>query len=318
MRRRSAFTLIELLVVIAIIAVLVAILLPAVQQAREAARKSSCQNNLKQIGIALHNYHEAHGVLPFACEHSVPSVTNHTGLISILPYIDQAALFNKFDFNLATGAYNNTGSPLAGASTWESVNGPLTGARIPTYLCPSDNGKQFHDGWNGAYGCAPGQKSYRTSYHFSNTDIGTWAPPNPWINQAIDARGMFGSNSFCNFRDVKDGLSNTVAVSETTLEVADGQTASWACAQHVGIGICLSPPPNITVNNWFCCFWATPPNASFRPGVLGEHSSPGSLHVGGWHCLMGDGAVKFFSENMDLTTLSRIGKISDGGITGEL
>jgi len=313
------FTLIELLVVIAIIAVLVAILLPAVQQAREAARRSQCQNNLKQLGIALHSYHETHSVLPYAsASHGrcSPIVTNHTGWISLLPYIDQGPLFNKFDMGSATGDWNPGGSPLAGGGSTASGNGLLANTRIPTLLCPSDNGKQFYNGFDGSYGCAPGIPSYKSNYQFSVQDGGTWACTY-WVNEGITSRAMFGVGSFCNFRDVKDGLSNTVAISETTLEVQDGVTGSWACAQHVGIGVQVANPPSGTPNNWYCCLWTTPVNGSFRPGASGEWGSPSSVHVGGYHALLGDGAVRFLSEGLDAVIRNRLGWISDGGVVGD-
>src|SRR5689334_2256898 len=143
-----AFTLIELLVVIAIIAVLVAILLPAVQQAREAARKAQCQNNLKQIGIALHSYHETYFLFPYGLSvhgrcGAGYSVTNHTGWICLLPYIDQGNLFNKFDPTQATGNWNAAGGTLAGGGATATGNGILSSTRLANLLCPSDAGQQM-------------------------------------------------------------------------------------------------------------------------------------------------------------------------------
>src|SRR5690349_412792 len=117
--RRSGFTLIELLVVIAIIAILIALLLPAVQQAREAARRTQCKNNVKQLGLALHNYHDTFGVFPYAVANQGYSaaganVTNHKGFLGLLPYFDQANLFNQFNFNWATGTHNSGGTVMGG------------------------------------------------------------------------------------------------------------------------------------------------------------------------------------------------------------
>ncbi|AMV17036.1 DUF1559 domain-containing protein [Planctomyces sp. SH-PL14] len=317
--QRRGFTLIELLVVIAIIAVLVAILLPAVQQAREAARKSQCQNNLKQIGIALHSYHEAHGVLPYASAahgNCGPVTTNHTGWISLLPYVDQGPLFNKFDMNQASGNWNWGGFPLAGGGVSGTGNGPLTGTRLVTLLCPSDDGKDTFPGFDGNYGCAPGIPSYKSSYQFVVTNGGTWGC-SYWVNEALDTRSMFGVGSRCTMRDVKDGTSNTIAVVENTLEVYDGFTGSWACAQHVGIGVQVAYPPNGTPNNWYCCNWQTPANTNFRPGKSGEWGSPGSVHTGGYDAVMADGSVRFISENLDSLTLNRLGWMADGKAIGE-
>src|SRR6056297_544562 len=127
-RRRAGFTLIELLVVIAIIAILVALLLPAVQQAREAARRSSCKNNLKQLGLALHNYHDTHGMFPINWGTGYDGTTNPTSSVQfswmtyILPYIEESALYDTINFNEALDDPNNN----AAASTV-----------IDTYLCPS-------------------------------------------------------------------------------------------------------------------------------------------------------------------------------------
>lgn len=319
-RTKRGFTLIELLVVIAIIAVLVAILLPAVQQAREAARKSQCQNNLKQLGIGLHSYNETYMVFPYATSTSgrlnAPHIaTNHTGYISLLPYIDQAALFNKFDPNEATGNFTHTRgtSYLAGGGATATGNGILSQTKIPSLLCPSDDGSQFLPVSDVNYGCVVGQPSYRTTYGFSVSTGNPLITTPFWLSEGLATRAMFGVCSNAAMRDIKDGTSNTVAMVETTLEVHDGRTPSWACVQHVGGGINFGNQ-NLAYapNQWWCCAWATPPNANFRPGRLGEWGSPGSLHVGGLNLLMADGGVIFVSENMDAVVRQRVQCIADG------
>ena len=316
--RRRGFTLIELLVVIAIIAVLVAILLPAVQQAREAARKSQCQNNMKQLGIALHSYNETYMVFPYATStnsrFNLPAIaTNHTGYISLLPYIDQAGLYNKFDPTQASGNFTNgAGSaPLAGGGATAAGNGVLANTKLPSLLCPSDDGGLFYPSGDQYYGCVTGVPSYRTSYGFSvvNGNPGTTL----WTNEAMASRALFGVCSNAQMRDIKDGTSNTVAMVETTLEVYDGKAPSWACAQHVGAGINFSST-NVAYspNQWYCCAWQTPPMTNYRPGRNGEWGSPGSAHTGGLNLLMADGGVIFVSENMDAVVRQRVAFISDG------
>jgi prepilin-type N-terminal cleavage/methylation domain-containing protein len=324
-RVTRAFTLIELLVVIAIIAILIALLLPAVQQAREAARRTQCKNQLKQIGLALHNYHDTFTLLPYATAAAghlgtIPGaqVKNQTGWVQVLPYIDQAPLFNTINPNTAMGTWNPGGGTLAGGPTILPANAAATGTKIGLLLCPSDDGPQTYPS-DGTYGCAPGTPAYRTNYGFSVraghvSDAGLY---NLWVNEPRDARAMFGASSSSNFRDIRDGLSNTVAVSETTLDVYDGVTNSWACTQHVGMGIQFASSPSLTINNWYCCAWASPPNQQFRPGRLGEWGSPGSVHAGGMHVLMGDGAVRFITQNIDLQTQARLGWIADGQTVGE-
>ncbi|HWL07066.1 MAG TPA: DUF1559 domain-containing protein, partial [Planctomicrobium sp.] len=137
--RGQGFTLIELLVVIVIIAILVALLLPAVQQAREAARRSTCRNNLKQLGLALHNYHDAHNLFPPSCIVTSPGGTCAgygapavSGLTLLLPYLGQTPLYNNYDFNVGQ---NGGGS---GTSQGRRVNEAAANTNISGFLCPSD------------------------------------------------------------------------------------------------------------------------------------------------------------------------------------
>jgi prepilin-type N-terminal cleavage/methylation domain-containing protein len=324
-RWRRAFTLIELLVVIAIIAILIALLLPAVQQAREAARRTQCRNQLKQIGLALHNYHDAHSMLPFGSNGPGYSgliagsmVKNQTGWLLLLPYVDQSPLYNTVNFSTAMGTWNPGGGTLAGGATILPANAAVSGTKLSLLLCPSDDGPQTYPS-DSTYGCSPGTPAYRTSYGFSVKNGMMWdsGVGNLWVNEPRDSRGMFGVSSNCNFRDVRDGLSNTVAVAETTLDVYDGVTDSWACTQHVGMGVQFANSPSVTINNWYCCTWQSPPNQNFRPGRLGEWGSPGSVHTGGMHVLLGDGAVRFISQNINTTTQQYLGYISDGQTVGE-
>src|SRR5687768_14879280 len=144
--RRRGFTLIELLVVIAIIAALIALLLPAVQQAREAARRSQCKNNLKQIGLGLHNYHDTHRTFPPAlissgryANSTYAPVLNTTGWVLILPYIDQAPMYNKYNFNVPSSISNPLGGrPLAGGASTSDANKPIYSTKLEVYNCPSD------------------------------------------------------------------------------------------------------------------------------------------------------------------------------------
>lgn len=149
--RRSGFTLVELLVVIAIIGVMVGLLLPAVQAAREAARRMSCGNNMKQLGLALHNYHDTHQKMVYAALQSgsitvgtaVPGagrVLNHKGWLSVLPFIEQAPLFDLHDSRLASGAYVRGANTISGPRPGEpgNVNDVVVSSIISAFLCPSD------------------------------------------------------------------------------------------------------------------------------------------------------------------------------------
>jgi prepilin-type N-terminal cleavage/methylation domain-containing protein len=328
-QRRLGFTLIELLVVIAIIAVLVALLLPAVQQAREAARRAACKNNLKQIGLALHNYHETFNLLPYGtaaaggATGSGGIVKNATGWVSLLPNLEQGPLYNQYDPTSASGPWNPNGGTLAGGGV-SAVNGALAGTKISVFLCPSDSGPQTNSaGSVPTYNCSATIPSYRTNYGFS---VRSGQSGTLWVNEPLrfspgnPGKCMFGEASSCNFRDVSDGLTTTVMVAETCLDVYDGVTQSWACDEHVGGGIAFAFPPNGTgtINQWLCCSWASPPyTSSNAPGKLGEWGSPGSVHTGGMHVALGDASVRFISQNINLTTQQRLGMIADGNPIGD-
>lgn len=319
-RARHGFTLIELLVVIAIIAILVALLLPAVQQAREAARRSQCKNNFKQIGLALHNYHDTFNVFPYATANASSNagtptganVLNHSGWPLLLPYIDQANLYNQFNFSWATGIRNESGGVVAGGTTAATnTNLDLSKTLLTVLLCPSDDGPTSYPSANTFYGCGV-TNSARSSYGFSVAAANGGAL---WASASRATRALFGLNSASRIRDITDGTSNTVAVVETTLDVDDGETQSWACSSHVGQGINFAAPRGI--NNWRCCSWRSPPNAQFQPGRNGEWGEPGSLHSGGIQVLLGDGSVRFISENIDAVTRTNLARIADGQVLGE-
>jgi hypothetical protein len=233
-----------------------------------------------------------------------------------LPYFDQAPLYNQFNFNWATGTHNNSGGIVAGGTNpATNTNLNLTTTILPMLLCPSDNGLKMETQANATYGCGVAN-SARSSYQFSIGLTG-WAafPGNNWNTEGIATRRLFGCNSYSSVRDVTDGLSNTVAISETTLEVDDGRTGQWACANHVGYGVDFAI--GYGINNFTCCTWRSPPNAQYQMNRNGEHSSPGSTHTGGCHVLIGDGTVRFISQNIDNITRTRLATISDGQTIGE-
>ena len=325
-RRISAFTLIELLVVIAIIAVLIALLLPAVQQARESARRTQCKNNLKQIGLALHNYHDVSNMFPYATSFSavtannmnLTEIKNQTGWVLLLPYFDQAPLYNTINHSAAMGSWLNGGSkPLAGGGTVPTANATAGSMKLVALLCPTDSGKQFHGGFDGYYGCVAGVNSYKSNYGFSTYD---GQGSGIWSNEPQYSRGMFGAMSNASMRDLSDGSSNTVAVAETTLNIYDGETGSWACAQHVGNGVQFwNLNGQRKINDWACCGWGpgTPWSVQNPQGKLGEWGTVGSMHTGGVQVLLGDGTVRFISENIDGVTRQRLATIADGNVLGE-
>ena len=336
-RRRRGFTLIELLVVIAIIAILIALLLPAVQQAREAARRTQCRNNLHNIGLALHNYHDAYQCFPYSVSHSRSCTAgsagagrtrslNHRGWLLLLPYLDQGPLYNQFDFNLAASTADRTTTP------GPMPTGPLPGqpgnrndvvvaTKLPVLLCPSDDGPEMmttatHPNYSIANGTSNLLGAF-TNYDFSVRRSSSSC--NNWILEANSMdRRAFGFDSCSQLRDLQDGPSNTVLVAETTRRVWNGTYGmTWGYSKWVGMGVDLAYP--FGINFWRCCGWDSPPmqRTPVLIGRLGDWGTVGSLHDGGAFVLLGDGAVRFLSENIDATTRNRLAWINDQQPVGE-
>lgn len=216
-RQRPAFTLIELLVVIAIIAILIALLLPAVQQAREAARRSQCKNNLKQIALALHNYHDTFGVFtpgmigPQAYTDMGPNGVFRLGWGPLLlPYLEQSALYNQIA-PFVDGTANASGSP----ATWPGAST----TRIPVHLCPSDPNKKKNRGFTSS-----GSSTARTFSNYAG-NMGSTGIHNGSHNRATDLNGIFFAMSDVSMRDILDGTSNTLLLGEILI-VMDESTGS--------------------------------------------------------------------------------------------
>jgi len=321
--RRTGFTLIELLVVIAIIAVLVSLLLPAVQQAREAARRSDCKNKMKQLGLALHNYLDTHGVFPPStvaqgtCNstRSVagpanPVIVNGNGLVLLLPFLDQGNIYQQLNFSRAFDDYRNPGSaPLAGGNA--TTNAAIVNRPMAIFSCPSDPG--IGSSTSTTYNLPGGSPAHRTNYDFVVYYYGYYEC-NTWIKRTPTTRTMFEDNSFCKPRDVTDGMSNTAMMLETRKACCgNGANASWGGRGYTQIGLSLSyMPPNQTIRY----------SSSYSGGVkefapaLGNWNTAGSLHVGGLHVLLADGSVRFLSDNVSATTRLRLDMMGDGQILG--
>ena len=213
MLRRRGFTLIELLVVIAIIGVLIALLLPAVQAAREAARRAQCINNLKQMGLALHNYHDANGSFPMGASSGMRNFMqyyakqNFSAHAAMLPFLEQSALYNAINFNW--GAEDDKGQMC-----WK-VNSTATRAKVAVFCCPSDPyaGMPDHNGdpdTNSYYGCI----GTTTNLLNTNTNIGPYLTG---FNGPLQSTGIFTWQMSYNLASVVDGTSNTVAFAEAVV-----------------------------------------------------------------------------------------------------
>jgi len=330
---KKAFTLVELLVVIAIIGVMVGLLLPAVQAAREAARRMSCSNNMKQIGLALHNYHSAHNKFPYSvgwggsieAGTAIPGanrIRNHRGWLLMLPFVEQQALYDLANLSAASGSYVRSGTagtisgPLPGAAG--NPNDVVVSTPVPTFLCPSDaNPTNYATTSSATYSISPGTTTLQgayTNYDFSVRRTSSTA--NTFTSDDIMTRRMFGFNDSSKFRDIVDGTSNAIAVCETLRGVHDGVPQTWGYSKWVGNGV--DPAYSLGINDLLCCAWdAIPFNRPRTPMRLSAWGTSGSLHPGGAQFTLGDGSVRFISQNIELVTLQRLSYISDGQVLGE-
>ena len=360
-RRGRGFTLIELLVVIAIIAVLIALLLPAVQQARETARRAQCKNNLKQLGLALHNYESTFTTFPMTnAQNYVPNVQGFSAQARLLPYLEQANMQNALDFTKPafTGPFNNI------------VPNPLFAAAfafaMPMMLCPSDPAPEQNVG-NGGF--VYGGNNYMLSYG-SGKDV------NYDLRWPTD--GIVFENSRIRFAHIVDGASSTVFMSESVRSIGTDFTLSagklpkfpYQATLNASAGVSSAlqatqglsasggawsafvnssgrvSNPNLAVVWTTMSGWRGATSNAMRGrglswaqasacntltnGYLTPNSripdlvvhftgffAPRSHHAGGAHVLLGDGSVRFLSENID-TELHRNLHSRDGGeVVGE-
>jgi prepilin-type N-terminal cleavage/methylation domain-containing protein len=335
-RRRPGFTLIELLVVIAIIAILIALLLPAVQQAREAARRTQCKNNFKQLGLALHNYHDVYGVFPprkggSAGTGGATASVGHTGnggrlsaFAMLLPYIDQTPLYNQIQAGGPTvgSSVANTVSAPGGPRAW--VAWTVWDVPVPMFLCPSD--------------VQPRDRRKKTNYMLSVGDqVG-------WHLNTQNPRGVFGNRTSYRTSDIPDGTSNTILMSERLRNPSgEGATNPPAPGLVRGNEGILRNVAGIEANPGMCLaqidgagYFSNPALVSMRAGaiawdgqtenvgfntVIGPNGPactnrgnnadaqdgvlpPSSRHVGGVQVLMGDGGVRFISDSIDTGDLA--------------
>lgn len=335
--RYRGFTLIELLVVIAIIAILVALLLPAVQQAREAARRSQCKNNMKQLGTGLHNYLDTFSIFPPASNFDA-AITggsarlnliddtytdvcfmNHRGWLYVLPFIDQDAAYGELDLDAATGSYDRVGlGKSCSGDPFTNGNSAVVSRTINSFHCPTDDGSTHYTG-NGAHyrisslARTNGHFGAKTNYDFSVERYSSGQ--NQWLVENKRTRRMFGAHSNTRERDLMDGMTNTVMLVEGTRDVKNGVANTWGYSKWVGNGIDLAAGEGI--NFWVCCPWWGTPDSNTRPGSTRNWGAPGSSHTGGIHVTLGDGSARFLSENIDRDVRRGLAFIADGGELGD-
>ena len=340
-RGRVGFTLIELLVVIAIIAILIGLLLPAVQKVREAAARMSCSNNLHQLGLACHNYHDTNNKLPpgrrslgntqgavIATYTTDPIILNHHGLLYLLPYVEQDNLYKRFNLNAASGNFMASqvfGYPItpgARLSTPDAIvsgNAPLAANVVKTFLCPSDGGTRTINPGSVHYspdGVAGQVTAVKTNYDFITQCQGV-NRYNWWRNTTTGSRYIFGENSDTTLVGITDGTSNTLLMGEQTLELFNGVTTSWAYAGWVSVGIDPVGAWNVTYPARGLNVWNYNNNTSPLNNTRGRRASwynASSLHSGGVNFVFADGSVRFIQESIDLPNLTRLSRMSDGEV----
>ncbi len=290
--RPRGFTLIELLVVIAIIAILIALLLPAVQQAREAARRTSCKNNLKQLGLGLHNYHDTHGCYPPGYIYRPGASGNQLGfgwVAMILPMLDQANLYNEFNFNL----------PI-----FDAANLTAREKQIPGLLCPSDPVSE-----NNFVEMGSSAERYAMGCY-----VASFGPPDLDATQEKRA-GMFSRNSSTRARDIIDGMSNTLCVGERQNGAFRNGAShgnhfeyetTWAGAVRD-----ISDP---TDDHGHMVLFQSGHVPNSPQSDDRDVSAP---HIGFAQFLLGDGSVRLIGSSIDFGVYTGLSTISGGEVIGE-
>lgn len=299
MRLRPGFTLIELLVVIAIIGILVALLLPAVQAAREAARRASCSNNLKQIGLALHNHHDTYKRLPpgwadWYGVYAAPLQATHAN-VAVLPFIEGGNVEKQYDH----------------AQAWDHPNNQDVWTLMPEfYACPS----------------APGAREIANPGGYQTSDYAYTRSASDWFAHQGSEHAMFEINKFRKFAEVTDGLSNTVMQYESA-----GRTQSWVHGRPT-----VAPSWwDGQHRAWTACFnasWFYPAQLTLDPNggeptvnwfvgseIINTHNwtAPYAFHPGGIQISLGDASVRFLSESVSVDVINGLTSINGGEVVGD-
>ncbi|HBN79063.1 MAG TPA: prepilin-type cleavage/methylation domain-containing protein [Planctomycetaceae bacterium] len=315
MKKRPGFTLIELLVVIAIIAILVALLLPAVQQAREAARRSSCKNNLKQIGLALHNYHDVHTIFPPG------GLGTHgpSGWVHLLPFVEQGSLYDNLSFEGPGALFWFGGGATANYT-------PLNGAKVSVYQCPSSPLPE-------TVSVTDATAMTTTVLQISNYVLISGASG---LTQVQDDSSTFGSitgkgirsegGSFSHarsfrMRDFTDGTSNVAMVGEQSNYGKNGSGAKTDVRSARASSAWMAPNGRTDVRCYNTTTLRYPIGTvdSTLAGIANDACNNPilSAHKGGAQLVFADGSVHFLSENLDFDLTRFLMTRDDGNVVGE-
>lgn len=323
---RRGFTLVELLVVIAIIGVLIALLLPAVQMAREAARRSQCLNNLKQLGLAFANYEGTHKVFPPGGLSTAAGNFGHTWLVRLLPYIEEESLYNEFD---QVGAV--TGLLYSDTLPWSLHNRDLLrGQRFPWMFCPSSSLDQLvltkyaaesPNVMSSTYVGISGARDHSTTRDKNATGAPgyiSWGGILIAESFATATNPVAVQNAGVPISSIKDGTSKTIMVGEQSGWCTDDTGAKVDCRSDCGYGFTMGVSRNDTWERQFnltCVIHPVGETSYLAYGVAGDcgpNRPLQSAHPGGAQVLMADASARFLSSSTDLQILYNLANRDDG------